>query len=583
MKISTILFSLMLTVAGCADGDSAAETPLLPPRPGCAIGKGDHHDQPLVVDGDTRHYFLHVPASYESGRSTALLVDFHGTFVGAEKDLPEEGWVLPGAVAASEAHQFILVRPRSRYADLDDHGQLYQWDVNRGDLTRNAAFTHALVEHLKKCYTIDPARIYAFGFSSGTNMAAQFFADSPPVFAGYAQVGGGVWSTVMPTPFSSTNMPRIYNATAFRDYMVQSMPAMLTMLQHTMGFSPDRLWWRRGNTGHELYDWHYDELFPWLDRGAKPADGTLASGWSVDGARPFVDSLLKLARNRAGDLIAATASGDLWKRRSRDGSWTRVAVGSRTDGHADVLTDVCFFPSGAGVAIGGGTLLLTRDSGDTWTRGPKVPQFGGSANDFGYSYLTGAGCGGPSQVTGGGYWTAATSRDGGATWSEASMKAYGTLSQVAAVQAGPGGTWMAAGYYNYVGRSRDGKTFTQVKLPTEIQWYNGIAAAPGGRFFIVGEAGTVIASTDDGKTFAAQRSPVQSDLYAVSFASATVGMAVGAHGAAILTMDGGATWRDVSTGLASYLGSVVWLDDTTVLVGGEGGTVLRYTLRPDRP
>jgi len=67
-------------------------------------------------------------------------------------------------------------------------------------------------------------------------------------------------------------------------------------------------------------------------------------------------------------------------------------------------------------------------------------------------------------------------------------------------------------------------------------------------------------------------------LYAVAFGDAQTGVAVGSHGAALLTTDGGTTWTRAATGLDGYLGAAVFTAPHTVLVGGEGGLVLSRTL-----
>ena len=61
-------------------------------------------------------------------------------------------------------------------------------------------------------------------------------------------------------------------------------------------------------------------------------------------------------------------------------------------------------------------------------------------------------------------------------------------------------------------------------------------------------------------------------------AGAQLGAAVGAHGAAYMTSDGGTTWIDRSTGLDGFLGDVTFLDAHTVMAVGEAGTVVTTTL-----
>jgi photosystem II stability/assembly factor-like uncharacterized protein len=236
------------------------------------------------------------------------------------------------------------------------------------------------------------------------------------------------------------------------------------------------------------------------------------------------------------------------------------------------LSGVCLLPGGGGVAVGDGELVTSPD-GTSWTRAAPVPPF--SSTWFPYSYLNFVACA-PGLVVGGGYTSAARSTDGGATWSEVAIMNGGYPAQVAGLAVSAGGTWVATGYYDYVGRSTDGATFDAVTTPDARQWWTEAAAAPGGRWLVVGEAGTILVSTDDAQSFALAPSPTTEDLYAVAFADAQTALAVGAHGAAVLTQDGGATWRDVATGLDGYLGDVVWLSAAEALVVGEAGTVLRY-------
>ncbi len=114
----------------------------------------------------------------------------------------------------------------------------------------------------------------------------------------------------------------------------------------------------------------------------------------------------------------------------------------------------------------------------------------------------------------------------------------------------PSGAWLGVGYYDEIVRSTDGLTFTTINPPADAQWLNAIATAPGGKIWIVGEKGTIFASTDDGMTFTTQTAPGVEDLYAVAFTTDGLrGLAVGSHGAAYATTDGGITWTDRSTGL----------------------------------
>ena len=67
-------------------------------------------------------------------------------------------------------------------------------------------------------------------------------------------------------------------------------------------------------------------------------------------------------------------------------------------------------------------------------------------------------------------------------------------------------------------------------------------AAAGGRLIAVGSRGLVIVSVDGGKTWKQSKVPVQSDLLAVHFPTASTGWAVGHDGVVLRSDDGGESW-----------------------------------------
>lgn len=136
--------------------------------------------------------------------------------------------------------------------------------------------------------------------------------------------------------------------------------------------------------------------------------------------------------------------------------------------------------------------------------------------------------------------------------------------------------WIGTGYWNYAGTSTDGITFNGGTTAGDIQWWNDGAMVDAQKRIVVGEAGA-IASSSDGVKWNMVTTPKKEDLYAVTFRGAR-GAAVGAHGTVLVTADSGGTWTDHSTGLDSFLGGVRFVDDTTLLVVGEHGAVLRTSL-----
>ncbi|HJZ87980.1 MAG TPA: PHB depolymerase family esterase [Polyangia bacterium] len=539
---------------------------------------GSFSDQTLEVGGETRYFYLHVPPGYDPSRPWPLLIDFHGTATISESSVNtpagrvEEFYALSDLIQVADEAGFMVARPRSR-ADAAGSSRAYRWDENPGDVGRNVAFTRVLVAVLQARYNVDPSRLYAAGFSSGTNQALQLIADHPPLFRGYAAIGGGIWTPPARSDFGA-DAPRIYLATGFRDYMFRYLRDLYFYLDsHAFPFQ-SKIFFRKSDAGHELYGWHYRELFDWLDRGAAPlpAPGT-ADGWTLETTLPATDGLLHLARAGDGNLIGAAANGQLWRRIAATGAWTQAATISNAEGVLSPMSSVCMLPSGHGVAVGGdGMVALTDDQGASWRAAPPAPD-AVPPSGFGYSYLTALGCTG-NRVVGTGYWAASVSDDAGLHWMAGSMSNFGFAAQGAAVAPGPSGTWIAVGYWNYIGRSIDGVSFELRNAPQAHEWWNGVASAPGGHWWVVGDQGGILASSDDGQTWTLEQSPRTEDLYAVDFADADHGMAVGIHGTALYTSNGGVSWREVSIGQDLFLGDVRSLGDGTFLAVGQ--SVFRY-------
>lgn len=542
---------------GPVGSDGGAPEAAAPPP--CSGKPGTFHDVPFDSGGETRHYWLHVPASYRCDKPAALVVDFHGTGFGGDKDKVEESWATPELASAADDLGFIVLRPRSR-AKAMNGGYVYQWDINPGDVAKNKAFASELVADLRTRYNVQSARIYATGFSNGPGMAVQFLADEPSLFHGYGLVAGGVNTPVARSTKFGADAPRIYTMTGFRDYMLVAKDGLDALLRK-YAFPADHLFDREADTGHEVYGWHFREAFSWMDRGERPAAGSPKAGW-VSEIGAGNESIVEIAEGPQGALVAVGARGGIYGRVA--GAWTSKA----SIPTIAPLTDLCFLADGRGFAAGHGHLAAT-DDGVTWRVLDPLPEFG--TPQFGYTYATTVGCLG-TRVTVGGVWSAATSTDGGKTWSPAeTSKAF-----LSAVRASPSG-WLATGYWNYAARSSDGSAFSQVTLPGETQWWNDGVLATASRAFVVGEGGAIATSGDGGATWTRIASPTKEDLYAITFRGAR-GAAVGAHGAVIVTADGGTTWTDRSTGTDGFIGAARFVDDVTLVVGGEKGTILRATL-----
>ncbi len=518
----------------------------------CDGAPGTWSEQTLVVDGETRFYWLHVPSGYDCAVGLPLLMDFHGT----ANDRPEEAYRTAELQALADREGFIVVRPRSRFSQ-EGGAVVYRWDQNVGDLERNLAFAVQLLASLRARYRIDAARTYASGFSSGTNMTAQLF-ERPDLFHGFGFVGGGHW--VMPgVPPLADGAFRVYAVTGYRDYLIGTVPPMLDTVR-TAGLGPSQILFQEADAGHELYAWHFENMWAWLDRGERPVDDPLGAGWTeIDSVGVTLVDL----DARDGVLLATSADGSVYR---GDGStWSEVTA------LADVpLTGVCLGADGTAYAVGAHTILASSDFGASWSMRSSAPEFGGQW--FGSAYLNTIACPRADRLLAAGYWSSVAGDQ--TTWRARPMYVAGTFpAQVAAVHVSTASTAVAVGYF-YLGRAAGEGDFVAI-ASSGVDWLNDVTSV-GASWWVVGEGGVVLHSDDDAQTFFVQTTPIQDDLYAVHFYDAAIGMAVGQSGAAILTTDGGQTWRDVSTGRSSFFGGVRWLDGLRAIVVGERGEILRY-------
>ncbi len=547
--------ALVVWLAGC-DGaateqpDAGADAAIV----GCDAPLGTQHGLVLVTgDGvEDRTYWLHVPASYRCAAGAPLLVDFHGT----ASDVPEEAYQTDALIAFADANGVIVARPRSRSSDFQG-SQIYRWDENPGDLERNVVFAKRLVADLEQRYAIDPARVYASGFSSGSNMTAQFLGDPASPFKGLAPIAGGRWTPgALP---ALADGPRIYFATGYRDYLwpyARSTAAEVV----AMGLPVDRVFVRRTGGGHDLYPWHFDELWQFLDAGVRPGGGTIATPWTI-AALPSPDDVLAFAQDGA-TLVAAGARGHVW-RRTVDGTWTVELERGTAD-----YTALCFGATGRGFV--GGDSVGVHHAGTTWTADRALPDFG----MLGTGWVNGAACRDDGSIVIGGYWSAAITNDGGVTYTQFhAPTGFGVDQQIAGIAEAAGGATVLVGYYDYVGAAARGQvTAAAVAHGASTEWWNSVTAVAGGRFWAVGDAGSIVASVDNGASWHPQASGTLENLYAVHFADTLHGAAVGRRGAVVTTADGGAHWTARPLGKDVFLGAV-FVDATTIWIAGEDGLV----------
>jgi polyhydroxybutyrate depolymerase len=133
----------------------------------------------LVIDGDSRRYYLHLPTGWRRDHPAPLVLVFHAGGGWARDIAPHTGF---SRVADREG--FVVVYPQ---------GLRGRWNDGRGFPAAthdDVGFVRALLDTLGRELGIDPKRVYATGISNGAMFAYRLACDLPGTFAAVAPVAG---------------------------------------------------------------------------------------------------------------------------------------------------------------------------------------------------------------------------------------------------------------------------------------------------------------------------------------------------------------------------------------------------------
>jgi polyhydroxybutyrate depolymerase len=155
----------------------------------------------IMAGGEPRIVIVHAPPGAEG--PTALVVNMHGS--GSTAAQQE---ALTGMDAAADADGFVAAYPQGAITE----GTGFAWNVPNepllggGPVPAGAAddetFLAQAITSIALAYPIDPARIYATGFSGGARMASQLGCDEAQTFAAVAPVSG----LRLPSPCTSQRL-----------------------------------------------------------------------------------------------------------------------------------------------------------------------------------------------------------------------------------------------------------------------------------------------------------------------------------------------------------------------------------------
>lgn len=119
----------------------------------------------------------------------------------------------------------------------------------------------------------------------------------------------------------------------------------------------------------------------------------------------------------------------------------------------------------------------------------------------------------------------------------------------------------------------NGSTWHAAKTPDSIS-VNTLVAS-GSSLWAAGKSGTILSSTDGGKTWKPQATYTTSSIEGLCFLDEKRGWAVGWLGTILRTRDGGGRWESVPAGVTDTLLAVSFLDAENGWIVGAPGVILR--------
>ena len=137
-------------------------------------------ERTIAVAGANRAYLVHVPSTWDRTKPIPVLFVFHGAGSDAESMVRATGFD-----ATAETTNLLVVYPRAPAPDLR-----YDVDPPAGRVSADVLFFDAILARLRERFPIDPARIYATGFSNGAAFCYRLAAERADVVAAIAPVAG---------------------------------------------------------------------------------------------------------------------------------------------------------------------------------------------------------------------------------------------------------------------------------------------------------------------------------------------------------------------------------------------------------
>ena len=165
-------------------------------------------------------------------------------------------------------------------------------------------------------------------------------------------------------------------------------------------------------------------------------------------------------------------------------------------------------------------------------------------------------------------------RDGGVTWTRQSLPTRHLLLGGAFFENSR--LWLVGAGATIVHTSNRGVTWQKALVRDDAMTRLNATSFVGDRLgWTVGSSGRIFATSDGGRTWFAQQSNVETDLFDVKFINASEGWAAGANGTLLRTVNGGRHWFAEPTGTSHALTRLSIVDRSHGWAVGFGGTILR--------
>ena len=233
---SIILVVSILVFWSCQKEDGINRQLVNQPNSEYVVGKNYFT---LDSNGDTREYYVHVPATYNESTPIPVVFMLHGSSGNGEKFYNISVWKELG-----ETENILTVFPSSwEYCKNDPNGSgatriTTKWNILADDASYcpgqnprdDIQFLKDIIEELNEKFNIDINRKYLVGFSNGGAMALRCAVEMSDVFAAIVESAGS--TSIEATYIPKRDIPVTYqignaNKSDRRPLPMQSLDSLL--------------------------------------------------------------------------------------------------------------------------------------------------------------------------------------------------------------------------------------------------------------------------------------------------------------------------------------------------------------------